>query len=408
MTQIEFTPSGYAYGGDAFGRDADGKMIFVPFAVPGERIKVELTQVHDRWAKGKLVEILERSGSRITPRCKHYQLCGGCHYQHIPYDLQPEMKSQILAEQLQRIGKIDNPAVAPPVWSSLAWEYRNNIRFHAAPAGGLGFFTADQGEIFPATECHLPLPELKDLWGRLDLPPELSARQVSLRAGSDDDRLVILHGDGPPQVETASDTADSLVWLSEAGTFVLAGDAHLLMRVFDRVFRVSASSFFQVNTAILETLVELVLALAQPAPGELVFDLYAGVGLFSSFFATSGASVIAIEESPAACGDLEFNLQDCDDVTLYESPVEIALPAIGTRPDTIVLDPPRSGIGARVVDQLARFSPRKIVYISCDPATLARDGKRLGEHGYSLQSITPVDMFPQTYHIESVSEWRKG
>jgi 23S rRNA (uracil1939-C5)-methyltransferase len=218
--------------------------------------------------------------------------------------------------------------------------------------------------------------------------------------------MVVLHASSPANVELSLNLPSSVVWVHPQGLQVLAGQGTLAVDVLHRTFRVSALSFFQVHTQLGQELVGLCLDALDVGPADVVFDLYAGVGLFSAFIAETGAPVVAIEESPWACADFEDNLKEFDRVELYESSVEDALPAVPQRPKAVVVDPPRAGLGARVVQQLLDRRPSCLVYVSCDPSTLARDGRILADGGYVLERVTPVDMFPQTYHIETVSVWQ--
>jgi 23S rRNA (uracil1939-C5)-methyltransferase len=231
--------------------------------------------------------------------------------------------------------------------------------------------------------------------------------RIAIRRGSYGTQMIILHSDQNPEVEVMIDLPASVIWLTPGGRVVLAGEGSLSFEVLDREFQVSAGSFFQVHTSLTNNLVQQVLTALQIQPAETVYDLYAGVGLFSAFFAEAGARVIAVEESPWACADFEVNLNEFDDVELYEASVEIALPAIAAQPDALLVDPPRAGLSRGVRETLIELSPPRLVYVSCDPATLARDGKYLAQAGYHLDRITPIDLFPQTFHIESISEWRR-
>lgn len=404
--ELELTLTGMAYGGEAFGRDSEGRMVFVAFALPGERVRVEVVEGHRRWARARLLEVLEASPERVEPRCRHFTLCGGCHYQHLPYEAQLRVKAEVLREQLQRLGGFSDPPVEPTVPSPAPWNYRNHVRFHLAEDGALGFVRADGRGVFPVEECHLPEPDLAALWPQLDLEPVPGLEEIGLRAGAGE-TMVILHGAGDPEVEVRLDLPASVVWLGPGGAAVLAGEGHLVMEVLGRPFRVSAASFFQVNSALVGDLVRLAMEALDLKAGETFFDLYAGVGLFSAFAAEAGARVVAVEESPWACADFEVNLAEFEEVSLYEAPVETALPAIEARPEAVLVDPPRAGLGRAVVEPLLALAPPRLVYVSCDPATLARDGKWLAEGGYRLERVVPIDLFPQTYHIESLSLWRR-
>ncbi len=405
---LQLTLEGLAYGGDAFGRGPDGKMVFVPFALPGERVEVELVAVHKRWARARLVEVLDPSPERVAaPRCPHFTVCGGCHYQHMSYEKQLEAKTDILRDQLARIGGFQDPPVGATVGAPSPWNYRNALRFSVGPEGRLGFVEHGKEDVLPITECHLPEPAVDELWPKLDLEAVKGLRQVSVRAGLEGESMVVLYAENPPEVALSSDLPTSVVWLSPEDSVVLAGDDHFSIQVAGRRFRVSAGSFFQVQTALVDELVRLALSGLDPRPGELIFDLYAGVGMFSAFLAERGAQIVAIEESSWACADFEVNLDEFEGVTLYEAPVEAALPSVEAAAAAVLVDPPRSGLSVEVVEELINRAPQRLVYVSCDPATLARDGSRLSAGGFELQAVTPVDLFPQTYHIEAVSVWRR-
>jgi 23S rRNA (uracil1939-C5)-methyltransferase len=404
---MDLTLTGMAYGGDAFGRNEQGEMVFVPFALPGERVRVEVVEAHKRWCRGRLLDILESSPARQEPRCPHFGLCGGCHYQHMSYDDQLTIKSEILQSQFERIGGLKNPPILPILPSPSPWNTRNHIQFSLTPFGQLGFVSANENRVFAVEECHLPEPTLGDLWPRIQFESIGGLERVALRAGADDERLIIMEADRDPDVEVAIDLTASIVWRSPTGSFVLAGESSLPQDVLGRRFRVSAGSFFQVHTAMSEKLVRNIVAALEVTTGDTVFDLYAGVGLFSTFLAEAGVHVVAVETSPWACSDFDFNLDEFDNVELYEAPVETALPAIPKRADAVLVDPPRAGLSKEVLQQLIDRSPKRLVYLSCDTATLARDSKRLIEGGFHLDRATPIDLFPQTYHIETLTVWSR-
>lgn len=217
--------------------------------------------------------------------------------------------------------------------------------------------------------------------------------------------MVILRGTDIPDLEISIESPTSVVWTSPRGDFILAGQDTLYFDLNQHQFRVSALSFFQVNTKMILELIQLATALLSIEPGQTIFDLYAGVGLFSTVMAEAGAHVVGVEESPHACRDFIFNLDHFSHIDLYEGAVGIALPQIKQHPDAVLIDPPRAGLSRAALDSLLERFPSRIVYVSCDPATLSRDGKRLRAGGYSLERIIPIDLFPQTFHIETISLW---
>ncbi len=407
MPIIELALSGLAFGGEAFGRDHDGRMIFVPFALPDELVRVEIAEEHKHWARARLLEVLEPSASRTEPRCLHFYECGGCHYQHIPYELQLEFKAAILRDQLRRIGGFEDVNIDPIISSPEPWNYRNRVRFSLTEDGALGFVDTSGSHIMKIEACHLPDPTILDAVAAIDLPSSAAMSAIEVRTGIEGERMIVFHSEYDPDIELAVEQPTSIVWSSENGTTVLAGENVLLMEVKDRFFRVSSEAFFQVNTSQIHGLTDLVIRELNPKPDELIFDLYAGVGLFSAFIAERGARLIAVEESPAACLDFEHNLNEFEDIVLYEAPVEGALRSIHESPNSVVIDPPRSGLSRDALDAIVELEPERLIYVSCDPATLARDGKRLHKANYDLDTLSLIDLFPQTYHIESVSCWRR-
>lgn len=402
---IELELTGMAYGGEAFGRDDVGRMVFVPFTLPGERVRARLHEEHNRWARGYPEAILQLSPLRITARCQHFGVCGGCHYQHISYEHQLRFKKEIVIDQMQRIGGFEQPPVEDTIRSPSHWNYRNHMRFQRSGRGDLGFYDHTGEAVFTVEECHLPERDLDALWPEIDIEALETVQQVGLRSGRNDTPMVVLHASGKPDIESLVELPVSMVWDSETGTFVLAGDDHLTFEISQREFRVSPGSFFQVNTPMTTELVVHVMDLLDPIDGEHILDLYAGVGLFSRFLAEKEVVLLGIEESPAACADYLMNLEGFEDVELWATTVEQGLAGVEIQPDAVILDPPRAGLSNQAFDELLRLAPQRLVYVSCDPATLARDGKKLNAAGYQIQSITPFDMFPQTYHIETASLW---
>ncbi len=407
MTQsielVEVDLDGLVYGGTAIGRLADSKAVFVPYGLPGERVRVRITEEKRGHALADLVEIIKPSPERITPRCKHFSVCGGCHYQNLPYERQLVVKAGIMRDQLERIGGIQAPPLQPIVPAPEPWFYRNHIQFHLTPAGGLGFQAGDSHHVVPITECFLPEAGILDLWPLLDFEPVPGLTRIGLRLGAEGIAMLILEGSDNQPPEFSVDLALSAVYLDEQGPVVLAGDESLVMEVNGRLFQVSPESFFQVNTRMAAAMVDFLLAHLPLTPDMILFEVYCGVGLFSAFLAPRVKRLIGIELSASACQDFAVNLDEYTHVELYQGTAEEILPALTVHPQGVVVDPPRTGLDKKALEAIIKASPEFIAYISCDPATLARDLRRLIAAGYRLNDVTPFDLFPQTYHIESIS-----
>ena len=420
--------SGMAFGGDAVARH-EGKAIFVPLALPGDEAEIELSEERERFARGRITHLLAPGPGRVMPRCKHFGVCGGCHWQHIAYDRQLEFKTQIVREQLQRLGGLSDPLVHATIGMDEPWHYRNNTQFHLTGDGRLGYMALRSHQVIPIEECHILEPPVWDLWHELDLDlPDLN--EVMLRAGiNSGEQMVVLSLDGDEAPQSEIDLpANVVVELAEAGERVLAGDRCFHERLGAQTFQVSATSFFQVNTRMAERLLDVmcgrVLAPTPALPRTRgreqtafpprvggteegrtlsILDAYCGVGALALALAPHVTRVVGIEYEPDAVADARANAQAFPHVEILEGAVEDVLPSLADAFDVVVLDPPREGCAPAVSDALiARRIPR-IVYVSCDPSTLARDVKRLTAAGYRFVDAQPLDMFPQTYHIETVA-----
>jgi 23S rRNA (uracil1939-C5)-methyltransferase len=390
------------YGGDAMGRLPDGRAVFVPFGLPGEQVRIRLVEEKKNFARGELLEILEPSPERIAAKCKHFGECGGCHYQNLSYGAQLKAKTEIVRDQLQRIAKIKDPPVQPMIESPNPWNYRNHVQFHLTADGKLGYVDAKRKSILSITECYLPEASISELWPQLEFEPDAPFERVSLRTGTDDDLMLILESDELEAPELELEAGISVVHLTGDDALVMAGEDHIFMQVLERGFRVSAGSFFQVNMPMAEKMVAHLLD-KLPLPAKTILDVYCGVGLFSAFLASQCERLIGIESSSPACEDYTVNLDEFDHVELYEGVAEDVIPHLEAEQPIVLVDPPRVGVDKRALDGIRQLAPGSIAYVSCDPSTLARDAARLIAGGYRLVDVTPFDLFPQTYHIESIS-----
>jgi 23S rRNA (uracil1939-C5)-methyltransferase len=406
---FELTLDEMAHGGSAIGRHA-GRAIFVPYAIPGEHIVARITDDRTRYAFAEGVTLLEPSPHRVTPRCAHFGpgRCGGCHFQHIDYAAQLDYKRAIVIDQFRRIGGLPNVTVHPAIPSPDEWGYRNHATFHVDGEGNLCYVGTDNHTLIPVEECHIIRPELLDLLNELNFEDMPELDRVRLQIGSDGDLMVVLSSpdDLPPELEVDMPVSINFL-LSDNEPVNLIGSSNLTYAVRGRRFRVTAGGFFQVNLPQAEKLVDLVLERLNLQGDETVLDLYAGVGLFTAFIAERASLVTSVESYPPAVTDADENLADLDNIDLIEGSVEDVLAELEGPVDAMVLDPPRTGVEPAALDRLDDLGARTIVYVSCEPATLARDAKRLVAKGFRLVDVQPVDMFPQTYHIECVAHFTR-
>ena len=382
---IELERAGHQ--GEAIGRREDGTIVLASFGIAGERVVVEVRQEHDTYLVAEVVEVLRASPERIEPRCPHFGVCGGCQLQHISYEEQGRIKQGVLMEQLRRTGHIVDPTVSPMLLAENPWNYRNNARFTVRREGTAGFTNWFTHQFEPIDECQIMDTRINDIKRALDGALSRHERQLAIRIGRNTGDALVHPALGARSDERGIETGQQ---------------AHE-ERLFNVPFRVSAASFFQVNTDQAERMMALVRDRLRPGPRDTIVDAYAGVGTIAALIAPVVGRVIAIEESAAAVRDAAVNLAPFPNVEMVLAKTEEALPELDERVDAVILDPPRAGCYPEVIDALRRLAPSRIVYVSCDPATLARDLNLIIQRGYMLTDVTPVDMFPHTYHIESVS-----
>lgn len=394
------------YGGEGLARLPDGRAVFVPFVLPGEQVKVRVVEDKNRYLRVLPVEIQIPSPQRINPRCPHFGVCGGCHYQQMEYEQQVSSKLAILQDQLERIGSIANAPLTGITACSSPWNYRNQLQFHPSPQGKLGFKDVSGRQFLEIQECHLPLPGINTLWPQIDLGPGAGITRLTVREDSYGEEMLLLEGEEENGPEMEIDLPVSACYLNlDGSTINMAGQDSLNYTILGRDLTVSPESFFQVNLEVAEKMAEYVLSHLPQPKGMKILELYSGVGLFSVFLAERANQLTAVESSPSACFDFAANLDAFDNVSLYEGAVEQVLPALLgelEQTDLVLLDPPRAGLHPKAREALIKLAAPHLIYISCDPSTLARDLKALCKAGYQLEDVHAFDMFPQTYHVETV------
>jgi len=343
-----------AHGGRAMGRHR-GQVIFVPYAIPGERIEARLTGRSGRVAFAEGLRLLEASADRVWPQCPHFGpgRCGQCQWQHIDYAAQLLLKQDVLADQLARIGGLDDVEVLPTIPAPATQGYRWGLTLRVDRAGQPGLPSERAGQVVWPEECHVAHPDLLELLPRLELDIE-GLRELQLLRGSDGALMLLLTMRNDRAPELLSDLPASVNMLLKGGEPVnLIGASHLVRELAGRRFRVTAGSSFRAHDALLPRLATLVREWLAPSAGEHVLDLYAGVGFFSAFLAEEAGLVTLVERFPPAVTDAGSNLEAFDNIDLIEGRVEEVLPELETPVDAALVDPPREGLSAEAVEALA-------------------------------------------------------
>lgn len=389
-----------AHGGEAVGR-VDGKTIFVAGVMPGEQAKVRILKDKGSWARAELIEVVSPSPVRIEPLCKHFGECGGCQWQFAAPASQMAWKQSVVSSQLEHLARISDVEVRDVEATGPAFGYRNRMDFTLLE-GRPALYQAGSRIPVAIDECHLLVPALVELFERLGDIEGLNS--LTIRAGvNTGDLLAIVTGRLP---KSAREWGVPIARVRRGTPSVEHGQMHLFEQVAGHRFRISANGFFQNNTWGAEALVRLVIEALEPEKDDVLLDAYAGGGLFSVALGGSVSQLIAVETSPLGLRDLEYNLEAANGPAADIVPVPFE-ESLGDYGDwTIaVCDPPRTGLGAAGVDALLDARPRRVAYVSCDPASFARDARLIVDSGYSLEWVAPVDMFPQTFHIETVARF---
>jgi len=441
---ISLTTEKLVQGGTAIAH-SESNTIFIHGALPDEEIIAEITSRRKGIWNGDAIEIVKPSPLRVSPKCPHFGICGGCTWQHIGYDAQLQFKQDIFEETLIRLGNFQNIEIQKIVPSPLEWEYRNKMEFA---------FIFDDGQILlglhhrghydklisVAKDCVLINRDIRAMCAQLEkilqndsiLNFETKSGLLcflTIRRSFADDRILVgitatrtdfneailswlneLSESFPNKIAGAYLTINPVGSASSGELFPLFGSNEIEEKIGEKVFSISATSFFQTNPLGAEKLYNSAKEFAELSGGEHIWDLYCGTGTIGIYLSDGAEKIVGIDENPDAINNAKINAEknSVRNAVFYEGDVRKVLYKFQneneiTRPDVIVIDPPRAGLAKKVVERIAAFAPKRIVYISCNPATLARDGALFAEQKYSLVRAKPVDMFPQTYHIEGVA-----
>lgn len=393
----------------------------MPFVLEGEQVEAALIEQKPGFARARVEKIVRASEWRVEPRCPYFRRCGGCHYQHASYEHQLQIKAAVLKENLRRIARVELETELD-IHPSPPWNYRNRTRFkiQTSPQFALGYYKFGSHELLPVEECPISSPlinrAMAALWeqGRAGKMAE-GILELELFANAEDTELLIEAYCAPGIEKGAAEKwaqeargvlpeiAGAVVFIGgntfQPELWVEAGAKQLTYNTAHGSYRVSAGAFFQVNRHLTDELVRIV---TEGRSGATALDLYAGVGLFSSVLNREFERVIAVESSPTSYADLLYN--SAANVKRVRAIVEQYLENAAGKlhPDLVVVDPPRAGLGEGVIRNLVKLAAPRITYVSCDPATLSRDLRALLQSGYRVEQAHLVDLFPQTYHLESV------
>jgi 23S rRNA (uracil1939-C5)-methyltransferase len=413
---IELDLTDVAFGGSAIGRQ-EGEVVFVPYGLPGERVRVRALRERRNYKEAELLAVLDPAPGRVDPPCPYFGACGGCQWQHADYPTQLAMKRKVVVDQLRRIGGFASAEelVRPAIGMVDPWRYRNHVRFSLGRKyGDVGYTHRGTRRLLPLDFCLIAHPELNAVLAKIQRRCiGMRAHQVAVRYGCNTgDLLISPRLPSVPELET--------------------GQTELREQVLDRTFWISAASFFQVNTkrearpippqlavpwlreregsfSMADLLALTVLDRLEASPDAVVLDAYCGVGTFTALIAPHVQRVIGVEESPAAVADARRNSADLENVRYLTAKSEQAILDLDEPYlDAVVVDPSRVGCAPPLLEALLERRPHRVVYVSCDPATLARDLRHLCDGGYRIEQVEPLDLFPQTYHIESVTALTLG
>ncbi len=426
-----------SYGGRGVAR-LDGLVVFVDGAAPGEMVRARLLRVRRTYAEAATVAVESPSPVRVQPRCPHFGECGGCLWQHVDYPAQLAAKQAIVVESLQHLGGLVDLPVRPILPTEPPWHYRNKMEFALAPPGRVGLHRRQRwDEVVDLEVCYLPSPravavlravrEFLRTWGIPCYDTRTHqgfARHLVVREGHHTGEMLVALVTAPGAFARAREFIEAVRGavpevtgvvrvlnpsrsdaVEVAGVEVLAGRPYIHERLRGLTFRLDVQTFFQTNTAAAERMLDVVGEFAALTGRERVVDLYCGVGTFALALAARAAEVVGVEALPASVDAARQNavlngIANTRFVCADAARVSEALS--GAAADVVVLDPPRAGAGARVMRQIARLRPQRVVYVSCNPTTLAPDLKVLVAAGYRVSAVQPLDLFPHTYHVECV------
>ncbi|MFC0523653.1 23S rRNA (uracil(1939)-C(5))-methyltransferase RlmD [Pontibacillus salicampi] len=444
---IELTFEDLTHEGNGVGK-VNGYPLFVPYALPGEKAQVKVVKVKKNFGFGILLDVKEASQERVDPPCDVYEKCGGCQLQHMSYKMQLDMKQKQVKDAMHKIGHLSHVPVHPTIGMEDPWRYRNKVQIPVGETeeGGLkaGFYRKRSHDIIDMDTCVIQdehndrmVEAVRRIAEKYSIEPYKEEnhrgvlRHIMVRTGqtTGDIMVVIITKTKklPHQEAIVQEIRDTFPNVKSIihnvnnkrtnvimgdQTNILWGDKYIVDTIGDIRFNISPKSFYQVNPTQTKALYDQALQYANLKGHETVVDAYCGIGTISLFLAKQAKKVLGVEIVAPAVDDAKKNakLNNIENAEFYVGEAESLLPwwqSQGLRPDVIVVDPPRKGCDESLLNAMIQMQPEKIVYVSCNPSTLARDLRILEDGGFETQEVQPVDMFPQTGHVECVSHLRR-
>ena len=409
---MELTIKGISHNGEGVARNA-GKVVFIPFAIPGELVKADIVEEKKRYSRGIPREIVKKSPHRVEPGCPYYYKCGGCSYQHITYDEQLVLKQKIIKETIIRIGGIE-ATILDTIGMQEPWNYRNKVVWHItnSPDGKkMGFYRYRSRQLIEIGDCPLLLPKLNkiSLLIKEMLPgiylEEDSSIMIRQSNNSRETMLEFIHcSPDKGTLERISQEVETIYENRLGKTKLLFGRKLIKEKAGKSLFSLGPDDFFQVNPEQSESMINTVVEYLNLSGHNKVLDAYCGAGMFALNIADNVMSVVGIDSNIWAVKNAKKNatLNDIENCQFISGPCEINLSNLQNSFDRVIVNPPRTGLKPEVINAIVNISPEIIVYVSCNPATLARDLKQFVNNNYKVAKIQPIDMFPQTSHIENI------
>ena len=385
----------------------DGKTVFVPFALPNEIVEVEITKSKKKYCEGKIVSFIKTSRDRITPICPYFYDCGGCDLMHLDYTHQVEFKEQKIHEIITKFTEIEEEKIKSTISCCNPLYYRNKVTFQIEN-GRLGFYLKHSNEIVEVDKCYISTPKINKILEKLKTLPLSNVNQIVVRTDDIVDEIMVIfylkkEENGNLFINLLKDDVTTISTICNGNEKIVYGNETMIFELGKYQFQLSPTSFFQVNRIQCQKLYEIVKEVSEGTQDDVLLDLYCGTGTIGIYLADTVKEVYGVEINKDAVSNANKNkeLNHISNITFKCGDAKEVVKKLSLKPSIVVVDPPRRGLDLETINQLITWKPRKIIYVSCDPVTLARDLNLLNKR-YEIDEIIPVDMFPNTNHVECV------